>query len=924
MLQLTLRSEFRGRRLGGTAIELENTKNTGATQMAAADFLELTYPSADALQSLEAVGPDRGRPLVLIGERGQGKSHLMALLHHAFTDADATRAWLEAWSERLEDQKLAALPLRDGMHVISESLHRQRYKFLWDLLFERHPHGAEVRGMWKGLGDRQTEVPSSDHLLELFRRKPTALILDEYQTWFDGLTNTKQFPWRNWAFNVVQILSEIAKAHPELLVLVVSVRNGNTDAFQQIRRVGPVEADFKSPTARRDRKKLLLHRLFENRLRIPDEQIELATQVHVAEYLRLSRTPSSEHDRVRREFVACWPFAPHLLQLLEDQVLVATQAQETRDLIRVLAQLFKRHADNSPIVTAADFRLDDDHSGVVALLDSVSNQHHANLREKALRNVSAVLEATTGPDENTPHLSEIVGALWLRSLAVGNLAGAEPETLQIDITHRKHIDDNAFQDELSTIVENSFNIHRDGPRLVFREEENPQARLIASARNDRLFEDGSDRDQLAKEVRYVIGGGDRVTQAFRVVVLRSGWESAPWEAVDDADRPERWDERLPLLVLPVSPEDVGATLGPWLRDHLHARRNAVRFLIPGTGGRDLFEDRDLLVLARAVTLAQRWGAEELAYRKLGTRYERELRAKLTKHFDRFAILDTWSYPESAHSTFHVEPQRAEGSKIPQAVEDHIRTHLFVPEEFEERVLAAADHHDSVGKLLRELQEPRPGSEPCIPWIGEIHVKERILRLCARGEIAIDLRGAEHLQVRAGEDEESAWRRMRGRLGAGKHLDETRLLRPQAVAQTSGLSGAAPAPGNATYGGESAPAVQPSGGGVQPPPGGGTPPLPISTGRQTGAHGVKETTVSTEPVQGTTLFQGSSELVPHESPATSPLNLLGKMESWGIGAGTQIREVSLQTSALTGAQLEALIRTLPDGIEYELRLKREEK
>ena len=212
MLQLTLRSEFRGRRLGGTAIELENTKNTGATQMAAADFLELTYPSADALQSLEAVGPDRGRPLVLIGERGQGKSHLMALLHHAFTDADATRAWLEAWSERLEDQKLAALPLRDGMHVISESLHRQRYKFLWDLLFERHPHGAEVRGMWKGLGDRQTEVPSSDHLLELFRRKPTALILDEYQTWFDGLTNTKQFPWRNWAFNVVQILSEIAKA----------------------------------------------------------------------------------------------------------------------------------------------------------------------------------------------------------------------------------------------------------------------------------------------------------------------------------------------------------------------------------------------------------------------------------------------------------------------------------------------------------------------------------------------------------------------------------------------------------------------------------------------------------------------------------------------------------------------------------------
>ena len=154
----------------------------------------------------------------------------MALLHHAFTDPAATRVWLEAWSERLDGQKLASLPLRDGMHVISESLHRQRYKFLWDLLFERHPHGAEVRGMWKGLGDQQTDVPSSDHLLELFRRKPTALILDEYQTWFDGLTNTKQFPRRNWAFNVMQVLSEIAKAHPR------AARAGRIGAERQHRR----------------------------------------------------------------------------------------------------------------------------------------------------------------------------------------------------------------------------------------------------------------------------------------------------------------------------------------------------------------------------------------------------------------------------------------------------------------------------------------------------------------------------------------------------------------------------------------------------------------------------------------------------------------------------------------------------------------
>jgi len=93
MLGLTLRKEFQGKRLKGTAIELANEKNTGATQVPAADFLEITYPSADVLKAIEAVGPGQGRPLVLIGERGQGKSHVMGVLYHAITDADATKRW---------------------------------------------------------------------------------------------------------------------------------------------------------------------------------------------------------------------------------------------------------------------------------------------------------------------------------------------------------------------------------------------------------------------------------------------------------------------------------------------------------------------------------------------------------------------------------------------------------------------------------------------------------------------------------------------------------------------------------------------------------------------------------------------------------------------------------------------------------------
>ena len=432
MLGLELRKEFKGRRLKGTAIELTNKNKTGATQVSASDFLKITYPTADVLKTIEAVGPNQGHPVTLKGERGQGKSHLMAMIFHAFTDNVATSQWLSEWGNRLNNDKIVGLPLRSGMAVISESLHRQRYKFLWDLLFEQHPHGDYCRGKWESSGEKKTDVPSDEILLEMFEHTPTALILDEFQTWFDGLTNTKQYPCRNWAFNFIQVLSEIAKEHPDLLVLIISVRNGNTDAFQQVQRVNPVIIDFKGPSAKQDRLRLLLHRLFDNRIQVSNDKIADAVETHVSEYIRLKNIAPAEHQRTREEFIHAWPYAPHLMELLEDQVLMAAHAQETRDLIRILADLFKRHGEDTPIITAADFRLDDESSGINALLDSVANQHHAKLREKAMRNLEAVRDAVANTSQKVPHLEGIIGALWLRSMTESNLAGADMETLHIE------------------------------------------------------------------------------------------------------------------------------------------------------------------------------------------------------------------------------------------------------------------------------------------------------------------------------------------------------------------------------------------------------------------------------------------------------------------------------------------------------------
>lgn len=905
MLELRLREEFRGRRLRGTTVDFKNQSGTGALDVSAADFLKITYPSHDLLKVIEATQPEQSRPVVLLGSRGQGKSHLMAALYHVCNDTEAGASWLQEWANHLKQPQIASLRLRSDGFVIAESLHLQKFKYLWDILFQLHPRGQWYEAKWSGMGDKKTDVPSYDLMMEMFSDQPTVLILDEFQTWFEGLTNTKQYPWRNWAFNFIQILSEIAQKSPDKLVLVVSVREGNSDAYQQVRRVHPVDVDFKGPYAKRDRQRLLLYRIFENRMQLPKSDIAQIIATHVSEYFRLSKVPTQEQEKRTEDFIESWPFAPHLLKLLDDQVLIATDAQETRDLIKILVDLYKSHEDSDPIITAADFSLTNEKSGVASLLDSVANQLHKDLREKALRNFEAVVEAVPNPKTAIPHAEEIISSLWLRSLTVDQMAGAEPHELQVDITADKPIDDNQFEVELTNIVDNSFNIHSIGHRLVFKREENARSKLLAHAKNNKLFQNNEDVEHLAKEIRAVIGGAEEITQKHRVVVLKKKWQSDPWSEFEEKEQPKSWDGRLPLVVVPDYPEKLSGVLGSWLKDQMQEGRNTIRFLLPQKGTGNIYYDPELLLLARAVYLAMQWKANEKVYVELERSFRKdELVPKLKGRFDRFAVLSEWNYAEPAKCQFEEAKHDAQGDKIPEAVDRLVREEVFIPEEFEEYVLKLAENSESVGKLLRDLREPRPGGKPCIPWLGEIEVKERVVHMCAEGQIAINLRGLELLQANPGEDAEDAWTRMKGKLGTGKHLNDTTMLLPDAVTVSGGKSVVTdPDTGDTTTIGA-----------------GGTDPT-----------GVNGEPAGSEPAAGeigiqANLFGGLGSAVSKScsAPATSGLNLLGKVESWGIGPATSVNNVAIKVQKMTGAQLQALIKHLPDGVTYALDLDKEEQ
>jgi hypothetical protein len=344
-----------------------------------------------------------------------------------------------------------------------------------------------------------------------------------------------------------------------------------------------------------------------------------------------------------------------------------------------------------------------------------------------------------------------------------------------------------------------------------------------------------------------------------------------------------------LIVLPERPENLKGTLGAWLKQNVAQRRNTLRFLLPKAVVSNVYFDRDLIVYARAVYLANLWKETDPAYRPLHSTYQNShLRPKLKDLFDTFAILDIWNFAQPDQCEFLTEKHNATGDAIPKAVDDKVSTELFVDEDFETAALLHATSTSPLSKFIADLQEPSIDGKHCIPWLGEVATKEKVLQLCASGKIAINLRGLELLQAQPGESFDTAWYRIRGKLGSGKELEQTTLMLPGASPQSGGtlplpLTPAAPP----------TPTSPPSAPPTTAPPSifGGSSPQPIASNDSFG------------------------------TPPKSPVNLLGEVEKWGISAATTVSNININVSQMTGAQLTEMLKKLPDGVTYALNLEK---
>jgi hypothetical protein len=60
----------------------------------------------------------------------------------------------------------------------------------------------------------------------------------------------------------------------------------------------------------------------------------------------------------------------------------------------------------------------------------------------------------------------------------------------------------------------------------------------------------------------------------------------------------------------------------------------------------------------------------------------------------------------------------------------------------------------------------------------------------------------------------------------------------------------------------------------------------------------------------------------DAQPNSGLNLLGLVENWGVKPGTKLHKVVLSIETMNGAQLQKMLKDLPDGVKYGLELEQD--
>jgi len=332
----------------------------------------------------------------------------------------------------------------------------------------------------------------------------------------------------------------------------------------------------------------------------------------------------------------------------------------------------------------------------------------------------------------------------------------------------------------------------------------------------------------------------------------------------------------------------------------------VRFLLPISTSKGIYDDADLLFQARCAYLTAIAWKNDAKYSALRSEFEKPFQNALRTRFDRFAILRRWNYPSPDQCTFEVEQHKAQGpAEIASAVENKLQNDVFDPEDFEDLVLEFAQKGRLVGALLDELSEPPAApTTDAIPFLGETVIADRLIGIAAKGSIALNVGGVwvARSSSHTGDDEANLYIRPKA-YRTGQELRQIQLGLPSAVGGTAVAATPVGAVANALSPVMTSPVATPA---SQPAP-------TIKEASQ----GLALSTPA--PVAAPVQPDVKPPSVRRTEEASTGVNLSGAFEKWGLPTHKQVTLARLEFQGLTVSQIKLLLTKIPSALKAILEV-----
>ena len=304
----------------------------------AEDLFKVTYVSSALKRALERVndkltGSSNQGAVLLVGPYGAGKTHGLITLYHLLREPKIAKNWLRNWRVDI------ALPSSTKTCIVSTR--RYDVDFLWDPIFLKLGR--------RDILSKIKRFPTVDQIEDMVGEETCAIFIDEIENWYGSFDpeNQSDLIERNETF--LEHLFEVANDPNRNLLVFLTFLEEKEGLKKIFNRTKPVRIDV---SVTEDRGKIVLYRLFEDSDRKDLEKIEQIIQGYMEKYSEPIRIENPY--RYKQRMTETYPFHPLLLETLTQVYEAATERQDIRGMMNVLADMVKENYDKKDFLLICD------------------------------------------------------------------------------------------------------------------------------------------------------------------------------------------------------------------------------------------------------------------------------------------------------------------------------------------------------------------------------------------------------------------------------------------------------------------------------------------------------------------------------------------------------------------------------------------